>query len=104
MARSSVEDMTAATKIAFLTANEGIEQAELVEPWQALTDAGYEPVLLSPETGEVQMFERPADGRNGTAKPGTLRLRAPARPGRYTLYVLVGSHAVRATVVVRGAP
>ena len=44
------------------------------------------------------------DGRNGTAQPGTLRLRAPARPGSYTLYVLVGSHAARATVVVRGAP
>lgn len=44
------------------------------------------------------------DGRNGTAKPGTLRLRAPARPGSYTLYVLVGSHAARATVVVRAVP
>ena len=43
-------------------------------------------------------------GRTGTAKPGTLRLRAPARSGTYTLYVLVGTHAASATVVVRAAP
>ena len=36
---------------------EGIEKAELVEPWDAVADAGHEPVLLSPETGTVQLFE-----------------------------------------------
>jgi protease I len=45
------------TTIAFLTASEGIEKAELVEPWQAVLDAGHEAVLLSPEPGEVQLFE-----------------------------------------------
>jgi protease I len=45
------------TTIAFLTASEGIEKAELVEPWQAVLDAGHEAVLLSPESGEVQLFE-----------------------------------------------
>ena len=45
------------TTIAFLTASEGIEKAELVEPWQAVTDAGHQAVLLSPEAGEVQLFE-----------------------------------------------
>ena len=45
------------TTIAFLTSAEGIERAELVEPWQAVTDAGHDAVLLSPETGEVQLFE-----------------------------------------------
>ena len=45
------------TTIAFLTASEGIEKAELVEPWQAVLDACHEPVLLSPESGEVQLFE-----------------------------------------------
>src|ERR671916_116194 len=44
-------------KIAFLTAAEGIEKAELTEPWAAVTDAGYQPVLLSPEGGTVQLFE-----------------------------------------------
>ena len=44
-------------KIAFLVASEGIEKAELVEPWQAVMDAGHSPVLISPEDGEVQLFE-----------------------------------------------
>ncbi|WP_232676834.1 type 1 glutamine amidotransferase domain-containing protein [Nocardioides sp. R-C-SC26] len=43
-------------KVAFLTANEGIERVELVDPWQAVSDAGYEPVLLAPEGGEAQLF------------------------------------------------
>src|SRR3954447_19817239 len=44
-------------KIAFLVASEGIERAELVEPWDAVKQAGHQPVLLSPETGSVQLFE-----------------------------------------------
>lgn len=43
-------------KIAFLTASEGIERVELTEPWKAVTDAGYTAELLSPEAGEVQLF------------------------------------------------
>ena len=46
-----------AKKVAFLVAAEGIEKVELVEPWSALEDAGFEPVLLSPEDGTVQLFE-----------------------------------------------
>jgi protease I len=38
-------------------AGEGIERAELTEPWSALEDAGYEPVLVSPEEDKVQLFE-----------------------------------------------
>ena len=49
--------MTNNKKIAFLTAAEGIEKAELTEPWAAVSDAGYQPVLLSPEGGTVQLFE-----------------------------------------------
>ena len=44
-------------RIAFLVSAEGIERAELVEPWAAVTDAGHDAVLLSPATGEVQLFE-----------------------------------------------
>ncbi len=44
-------------KIAFLVASEGIERVELTEPWDAVKDAGFEPVLVSPESGEVQMFD-----------------------------------------------
>ncbi|WP_330172752.1 type 1 glutamine amidotransferase [Streptomyces sp. NBC_01498] len=41
-------------RVAFLVAPEGIEQVELTEPWQAVVDAGGEPVLVSTEAGEVQ--------------------------------------------------
>jgi len=44
-------------RVAFLTANEGVEQVELEEPWKAIEDAGGEPELLAPEAGEVQAFE-----------------------------------------------
>lgn len=44
-------------KVAFLVAAEGIEQVELTDPWAAVTDAGHEAVLLSPEGGTVQMFD-----------------------------------------------
>ena len=44
-------------KIAFLVASEGIEAAELVQPWDALTDAGHHPVLISPKAGNVQLFD-----------------------------------------------
>ena len=43
-------------KIAFLTASEGMEKVELTEPWKAVTDAGFTAELLSPESGEVQLF------------------------------------------------
>ncbi|MDN5761988.1 MAG: type 1 glutamine amidotransferase [Microlunatus sp.] len=49
--------MTDSKRIAFLVAGEGVERSELVEPWQALTDAGHRPVLLSPESGAVELFE-----------------------------------------------
>jgi len=42
-------------------------------------------------------------GRSGTARPGTLRLRAPVAPGRYTLRVEANGHVRRAAVVVRRA-
>ena len=45
------------TKVAFLVANEGVEQVELTEPWQALLDVGAEPVLVAPKVGDVQAFD-----------------------------------------------
>ena len=42
--------------IAFLVANEGIEQVELTEPWEAVTAAGGTPKLISLEAGEVQAY------------------------------------------------
>lgn len=52
MAEQSVSGQT----IAFLVSTEGIEQAELTGPWEAVKEAGGTPVLLSTESGEVQAF------------------------------------------------
>lgn len=45
------------SKVAILVASEGIERAELVEPWAAVENAGHEPVLISPADDKVQLFE-----------------------------------------------
>ena len=44
-------------RIAFLTANEGVEEVELTEPWKAVQDAGGTPELIAPESGEVQSMQ-----------------------------------------------
>ncbi|MCX5588299.1 type 1 glutamine amidotransferase domain-containing protein [Streptomyces erythrochromogenes] len=43
-------------RVAFLVAPEGVEQVELEKPWQAVKDQGWQPRLVSTETGEVQAF------------------------------------------------
>ena len=43
-------------RIAFLVANEGVEQVELTEPWKAVEQAGAQPELISIEEGKVQAF------------------------------------------------
>jgi protease I len=47
----------AGVKVAFLVANEGIEQVELERPWEAVKEAGAEPVLIAPDAGTVQAFD-----------------------------------------------
>jgi protease I len=43
-------------RIAFLMANEGVEQVELEEPLKAVREAGAEADLIAPESGEIQAF------------------------------------------------
>jgi deglycase len=43
-------------RIAFLVANEGVEQVELTEPWKAVEAEGATPELISLESGKVQAF------------------------------------------------
>lgn len=43
-------------RVAFLVAQEGVEQVELVEPWQAVNASGHLPVLVSIERGTVHLF------------------------------------------------
>jgi protease I len=44
-------------KIAFVVANEGVEQVELTEPWKAVEEAGATPVLVATESSDVQAFD-----------------------------------------------
>jgi protease I len=48
----------AGRRIAFLMANEGVEQIELTSPWQAIEQDGGRPILLAPSPGAVQAFNR----------------------------------------------
>ena len=43
-------------RVAFVVANEGIEQVELTEPWKAVEQAGGTPRLVAPEAGTAQAF------------------------------------------------
>ena len=63
-------------RVAFLTANEGVEQVELTEPWRAVEEAGGTPALIAPEEGRVQAFNHldkgetfPVDAATGKADP-----------------------------------
>lgn len=67
----------AGRRVAFMVANEGIEQVELTQPWQAVADAGGTPELLAPEPGQVQAFDHldkadtfPVDRAIEDADPG----------------------------------
>jgi protease I len=53
MASTQLEGQT----VAFLTAQEGIEEVELTEPWKAVQQAGGTPKLIAPDGGEVQAFK-----------------------------------------------
>lgn len=66
----------AGLRVAFLAANEGIEQVELTEPWLAVKQAGGSPELLAPEPGTAQAFNHldkadtfPVDRAIGDADP-----------------------------------
>jgi protease I len=41
-------------RVAFLVANEGIEEVELTDPWEAVLKAGGEPQLIAPKSGGAQ--------------------------------------------------
>jgi protease I len=76
-------------RVAFLVAQEGVEEVELTEPWKAVERAGAEPMLIAPESGEVQAFEH-------LDKSGTYRVDktlAEADPGEFEAVVLPGGVA-----------
>lgn len=51
-----MSDRLKGVRVAFVTANEGVEQVEFEQPWEALRAAGAETVLIAPESGDVQMM------------------------------------------------
>lgn len=58
-------------------------------------------VLVRSDAAEIAWRLGP---RSGVARPGTLKLRAPAKPGRYRLVVSANGYETRATVIVRERP
>jgi protease I len=87
-------------RVAFVVANEGIEEVELTVPWTAVLDAGGSPQLVAPKPGEAQAMNHldkagkfSVDGTTkevrvddfdavvlpgGVANPDQLRLDGPA--------------------------
>ncbi len=64
-------------RVAFLVANEGVEQIELEQPWNAVREWGGQTELLAPEGGEVQAMRHldksdrfPVDHPISRAVPG----------------------------------
>ncbi|MFN8113934.1 MAG: type 1 glutamine amidotransferase domain-containing protein [Solirubrobacterales bacterium] len=51
-----MSDTLKGKKIAFLVANEGVEQVELTEPLAAVKGAGADVEIVAPDEGEVQAF------------------------------------------------
>jgi protease I len=51
-----MSDQLQGKRIAFVVANEGVEQVELTEPLAAVREAGADAYLIAPEAGEVQAF------------------------------------------------
>jgi protease I len=51
-----VADELNGKRIAFLMANEGVEQVELIEPRRAVEEAGGVVDLIAPESGQIQAF------------------------------------------------
>ncbi|HXR59709.1 MAG TPA: type 1 glutamine amidotransferase domain-containing protein [Solirubrobacterales bacterium] len=84
-----MSDRLKGKKIAFLTANEGVEQVELTEPLEAVCGAGAEAELLAPEAGEIQAFNHLDKGDTFEAD----RAVGDADAGEYDGLVLPGGVA-----------
>lgn len=76
-------------RIAFMAANEGMEQAEFTEPWQAVKEAGGTAELLAPEAGKAQAFHHLDKGDTFPVD----RVIGEADPGDYDALVLPGGVA-----------
>jgi deglycase len=76
-------------RVAFLMANEGVEQVELVKPLEAVRAAGAEAELLAPEAGRIQAFNHLDKGDTFEADEAV----EEADPDRFDALVLPGGVA-----------
>jgi protease I len=83
------EGRLAGKRVAFMVANEGIEQVELTRPWDAVQAEGGQPELIAPEEGTAQAFNH-LDRADTFAVDVTT---ADADPERYAAVVLPGGVA-----------
>jgi protease I len=63
-------------RVAFVVANEGVEQVELTQPWEAIKQAGGQPELIAPKPGRTQAMNHldkadtfPVDRTTGEVSP-----------------------------------
>jgi protease I len=84
-----MSDQLQGKRIAFLVANEGVEQVELTEPLEAVREAGAEVDLLAPEESDVQAFNHLDKGETFTPD----RAVGDADAGDYDGLVLPGGVA-----------
>jgi protease I len=76
-------------RVAFIVANEGIEEVELTEPWTAVLDAGGSPQLVAPKPGEAQAMNH-LDKAGKFSVDGTTK---EVRVGDFDAVVLPGGVA-----------
>lgn len=76
-------------RVAFVVANEGVEEVELTEPWKAVEAAGGTAVLLAPTAGKVQAYHH-LDRAESFEVDDTL---ADADPAEFDAIVLPGGVA-----------
>lgn len=76
-------------RVAFLVAQEGVEEIELTKPWQAVQEAGARVELVAPEDGKVQAFNHLDKGSTYSVDAALDR----ADPDSYDALVLPGGVA-----------
>lgn len=76
-------------RIAFLVAQEGVEEVELTKPWEAVEQAGGTPELVAPKEGEVQAM----DHLDKASKFSVDRTLSDVEPGEFDGVVLPGGVA-----------
>jgi protease I len=76
-------------RVAFVVANEGVEQVELEVPWQTLRDRGWSTELLAPRSGIVRAMRHLEPGDAFAVD----RALPDARPDDYDAVVLPGGVA-----------